>query len=279
MLKGASLLGRLRPDPDASRQPQRPRPIARREAAQGERSCSAPTGTPTGSARPTPPATRSATAPWMMRSGVAGVFEIARAFAAGASARAHPRLRASGPPRSAGCSAPNTTPPIRSSRWRRRSRTSPWTCCRPPGPCRDVVLVGARPERAGGGARRGRRATGPHRHARRPSRARPVLPRRPLQRGQARRAGVAADGASAAGHDLVNGRPRGGRRWVTEYTAHCYHQPCDDWRADWDLRAPPQDVQLLSSSAASWPPPTAGRTGSHGSEFKAVRDRSAAARK
>jgi Zn-dependent M28 family amino/carboxypeptidase len=80
------------------------------------------------------------------------------------------------------------------------------------------------------------------------------------------------------GHDLVNGGREAGERWVADYTARCYHQPCDAWSADWDLRGAAQDVQLLHdigrelASSSRWP------EWKQGSEFKDVRDRSAAAR-
>jgi Zn-dependent M28 family amino/carboxypeptidase len=80
------------------------------------------------------------------------------------------------------------------------------------------------------------------------------------------------------GQDLVKGGREAGERWVADYTARCYHKPCDAWRADWDLRGAAQDMQLLyevgrdlagSNRWPDWKP---------GSEFKAVRDRTAAAR-
>jgi len=81
------------------------------------------------------------------------------------------------------------------------------------------------------------------------------------------------------GHDLVNGGREAGDRWVADYTARCYHQPCDAWSASWDLRGAAQDVQLLYeigrelASSDRWP------EWKQGSEFKEVRGRSAAARK
>jgi Zn-dependent M28 family amino/carboxypeptidase len=81
--------------------------------------------------------------------------------------------------------------------------------------------------------------------------------------------------ALGGGVDLVAGGREAGDRWVSEFTANCYHQPCDEWSADWDLRGAAQDVSLayrigraLASSRA-WPQWRAG------SEFRAVRERSA----
>ena len=80
------------------------------------------------------------------------------------------------------------------------------------------------------------------------------------------------------GQDLVNGGREAGERWVADYTARCYHKPCDAWRADWDLRGAAQDMQLLhelgrelahSRRWPGWKP---------GSEFKALRERTDAAR-
>jgi Predicted aminopeptidases len=80
------------------------------------------------------------------------------------------------------------------------------------------------------------------------------------------------------GHDLVKGGRAAGDRWVEEYTAKCYHQPCDRWSADWDLSGAAQDVTLIYeiarelANSRSWPNWNAG------SEFKAVRDASASQR-
>ncbi|MDC0712026.1 M28 family metallopeptidase [Stigmatella sp. ncwal1] len=81
------------------------------------------------------------------------------------------------------------------------------------------------------------------------------------------------------GHDLVNGGREAGDRWVADYTARCYHQPCDAWRSDWDLRGAAQDVQLLYEIGRELASPGRWPEWKPGSEFKGVRDRSAAARK
>ncbi|HMC92253.1 MAG TPA: M28 family metallopeptidase, partial [Allosphingosinicella sp.] len=84
--------------------------------------------------------------------------------------------------------------------------------------------------------------------------------------------------ALGAGPDLVKGGRAAGDAWVADYTAHCYHQTCDQWRADWDLRGAAQDVALayaigrelaFSRAWPAWRP---------ASEFAAIRARSAAAR-
>ena len=82
------------------------------------------------------------------------------------------------------------------------------------------------------------------------------------------------------GPDLVAGGREAGDKWVSDYTAHCYHQPCDAWSPDWDLRGAAQDVQLLyvmgkaiAGDPKDWP------DWKGGSEFKAIRERTAGARR
>jgi Zn-dependent M28 family amino/carboxypeptidase len=84
--------------------------------------------------------------------------------------------------------------------------------------------------------------------------------------------------ALGAGPDLVKGGRAAGDAWVSDYTAHCYHQTCDQWRADWDLRGAAQDVALAYAIgrelafSRKWPAWKAS------SEFRPVREKSAAAR-
>lgn len=82
------------------------------------------------------------------------------------------------------------------------------------------------------------------------------------------------------GADLVKGGRAAGDKWVSDYTANCYHQPCDAWSPDWDLRGAAQDVELfyvmgkaIASDPKDWP------DWKDGSEFKAIRAKSAAARR
>jgi Zn-dependent M28 family amino/carboxypeptidase len=85
--------------------------------------------------------------------------------------------------------------------------------------------------------------------------------------------------ALGAGPDLVSGGRAAGDAWVSDYTAHCYHQTCDEWRSDWDLRGAAQDVALAFAIGrelafgSDWPQwkPT--------SEFRPIRDKSAATRR
>jgi Zn-dependent M28 family amino/carboxypeptidase len=82
----------------------------------------------------------------------------------------------------------------------------------------------------------------------------------------------------SGGADLVKGGRAAGDQWLTDYMK-CYHQTCDTWSADWDLRGAAQDVDLFYAmglklaNSRSWPGWKAG------SEFKAIRDRSAGQRK
>ncbi|GAJ30441.1 M28 family metallopeptidase [Acidomonas methanolica] len=81
----------------------------------------------------------------------------------------------------------------------------------------------------------------------------------------------------AGAFDLVNGGEAAGARWLKDYMA-CYHQPCDAWHADWDLRGAAQDAAAVLAVGRGvafshdWPYWEAD------SEFRAVRENSAAAR-
>ena len=80
--------------------------------------------------------------------------------------------------------------------------------------------------------------------------------------------------ALGGGVDLVAGGRAAGDAWVSDFTARCYHQTCDQWSPDWDLRGAAQDVSLayriglhLANSRA-WP------AWREGSEFREIRQRS-----
>ncbi|WP_277984554.1 M28 family metallopeptidase [Sphingomonas faeni] len=78
--------------------------------------------------------------------------------------------------------------------------------------------------------------------------------------------------------DLVKGGRTAGQAWLDGYMK-CYHQTCDAWGADWDLRGAAQDVDLFKTigtklaNSRSWP------EWRDGSEFKSVRAETAAERK
>jgi hypothetical protein len=80
------------------------------------------------------------------------------------------------------------------------------------------------------------------------------------------------------GADLVTGGHAAGDAWVSDYTTHCYHQTCDSWSPNWDLRGAVEDIDLFYriglelGNSRRWPEWNAG------SEFKATRDASASVR-
>ncbi|RZM37218.1 MAG: M28 family peptidase [Sphingomonas sp.] len=85
---------------------------------------------------------------------------------------------------------------------------------------------------------------------------------------------MAISGAS----DLVTGGRPAGQAWLDGYMK-CYHQTCDAWSADWDLRGAAQDVGLFQTigtklaNSRLWP------EWRDESEFKSVRAESAGERK
>ncbi len=83
----------------------------------------------------------------------------------------------------------------------------------------------------------------------------------------------------AGGADLVEGGREAGDKWIADYIANCYHQTCDAWDPNWDLRGAAQDIALFQTiteelgNATHWPRWKAG------SEFKAIREQSAQTRR
>ena len=232
-------------------------------------------GTPTASARPTRRGGRSAPAPPTMRSALPAMLEIARLFAAGPRPERTLLFAAwTGEERGLLGSEYYAQHPLYPPETMVANLTL--DTLQSAGPVRDVVLIGqGQSEIEDCSPRRRERRAG--RHARRPSGARPVLSRRPFLLRQARRAGAADDGAGRR-PDLVDGGREAGDRWVSEFTAKCYHQTCDDWSPDWDLRGAAQEADLFYDIGArlansrEWPKwlPT--------SEFAKVREQSKSAR-
>lgn len=81
------------------------------------------------------------------------------------------------------------------------------------------------------------------------------------------------------GEDLIVGGVTAGKAYSEMYIKDRYHQPADEWSADWDLSGMAVDIALLYdlgrdlANSTRWPEWQAG------SEFKAIRDTSAAERK
>jgi Zn-dependent M28 family amino/carboxypeptidase len=146
------------------------------------------------------------------------------------------------------------------------------------GPARDVVLVGAGQNELEQDLARAAAAQG-----------RVITPDARPERGLFYRAdhfSLAKRGvptlllmAIGGGADLVTGGREAGDAWVTDYTAHCYHQTCDAWDPAWDLRGAAQDVDLFYEigtelgNSRRWP------QWRSSSEFKAIRAASDSARR
>ena len=82
----------------------------------------------------------------------------------------------------------------------------------------------------------------------------------------------------AGSHDMMEGGRAAGERWLNDFTSNCYHQTCDAWAPTWDLRGAVQEAELFYAigsrlaNSREWPQWNAG------SEFKQIRDESAATR-
>ncbi|HEX4177699.1 MAG TPA: M28 family peptidase, partial [Rhizomicrobium sp.] len=80
------------------------------------------------------------------------------------------------------------------------------------------------------------------------------------------------------GRDLLVGGKAAGQKLVDDYTNNRYHQPGDEWRADWDLSGPVEDLgvyYLAGKDLANsdvWP------NYYKDSEFRAARDHDMAAK-
>jgi Zn-dependent M28 family amino/carboxypeptidase len=80
------------------------------------------------------------------------------------------------------------------------------------------------------------------------------------------------------GNDLVNGGVARGEALAKEYVDKHYHQPSDEWSPQWDFSGMVEDVQLMHglgrdlANSRVWP------NWSPDSEFRSIRDRTAAER-
>jgi Zn-dependent M28 family amino/carboxypeptidase len=90
---------------------------------------------------------------------------------------------------------------------------------------------------------------------------------------------VLLDMALAGAYDMQNGGREAGEKWLSDFTANCYHQTCDSWSPSWDLRGAAQeaslfyDIGLRLANSREWP------TWYPSSEFRKVREESASARR
>jgi Zn-dependent M28 family amino/carboxypeptidase len=145
------------------------------------------------------------------------------------------------------------------------------------GPVRDVVLVG-----------RGQSEMEDYLAAAAKAQGRYVTPENHPERGLFYRADhfsfakrgvpVLLDMALAGAYDMQNGGRAAGERWLDDFTTHCYHQTCDAWSPNWDLRGAAQEATLFYAIGArlansrEWPQWNAS------SEFAKVRAESAGQR-
>jgi Zn-dependent M28 family amino/carboxypeptidase len=82
-----------------------------------------------------------------------------------------------------------------------------------------------------------------------------------------------------AGRDLVNGGKERGKALADAYTKDRYHQPADEWSADWDMSAVKPDLTLLYNTGQALADGRAWPNWSEDSEFRAVRGKTGDSRK
>ena len=82
----------------------------------------------------------------------------------------------------------------------------------------------------------------------------------------------------AGGADLIEGGRVAGNQWIAEYTGNCYHQTCDAWSADWDLRGAVEDIELFHTILRDLGDSTRWPQLKSSSEFKAIRSETDAQR-
>jgi Zn-dependent M28 family amino/carboxypeptidase len=82
----------------------------------------------------------------------------------------------------------------------------------------------------------------------------------------------------AGGADLIEGGRAAGDQWIADYTGNCYHQTCDAWSADWDLRGAVEDIELFHTILRDLGDSTRWPQLKSDSEFKAIRSETDAKR-
>ena len=90
---------------------------------------------------------------------------------------------------------------------------------------------------------------------------------------------VLLDMALAGAYDMQDGGRAAGEKWLSDFTTNCYHQTCDSWSPNWDLRGAAQEAELFYAignrlaNDREWP------KWNPQSEFAKVREKSADSRK
>lgn len=82
-----------------------------------------------------------------------------------------------------------------------------------------------------------------------------------------------------SGNDLVDGGKAAGEAWAKAYTRERYHQPADEWQADWSFAGMAHDLPVLYQLGAQLADSRAWPNWAKDSEFRAIRDESAAERR
>jgi Zn-dependent M28 family amino/carboxypeptidase len=82
-----------------------------------------------------------------------------------------------------------------------------------------------------------------------------------------------------SGNDWVEGGVAAGKANEEAYTTNAYHQPADEWSAKWTFAGMARDLEMLYGLGADLANSTAWPSWSQDSEFRAVREASAAKRK
>jgi Zn-dependent M28 family amino/carboxypeptidase len=82
-----------------------------------------------------------------------------------------------------------------------------------------------------------------------------------------------------SGQDWGQGGVAAGKAWRESYTTNNYHQPSDEWHADWPFTGMARDLGILYALGSDLANSPAWPNWSADSEFRAARDRSASERK
>jgi len=82
-----------------------------------------------------------------------------------------------------------------------------------------------------------------------------------------------------SGNDLVNGGVAAGEAAHKDYVSNRYHQPADEWQADWTFAGMSHDLGVLYAVGAELANSNQWPDWAQDSEFRAKRDASASERR